>query len=348
MKMNNILKYLAVIGVFFLLAYPSYYQEYKYGDPAISGQADYYEYYKMYKDLDFESVAAPTNMRVISALVVHAIYKTGLYYPVEICFSNPQYDQAVYFSAVMHNFLAGIITCFLIFFLVYKNSGNFILSILMGAGYLLSYSTVIWGSGGSVDGFSIMWFTIGLTLIEKKSFWVIPFISLTIFQRDVVLIAFGVFTFVSFFHAYIYEKKISKYSLYVFFTTLISFIIMVWLRETIFHTSDRWSGYTNVDFYGNVFDFPDLTIGRFLRGVIFSQNTFFIFLMFLTYKIRKRIAINKEKFYQLILFFITMSVICLLLKVLHEIGRYFNMASSAIFVYLGHEINHYYNNQNKI
>ena len=339
--MNKTLKYLAVIGIFFLLAYPSYYHEYKYGDPAISGQADYYEYYKMYKDLDFEAVAPPTNMRVISALVVHAIYKSGIYYPVEICFSDPNYDQQVYFSAVMHNFLAGIITCFLIFLLVFKYSGNYLLSILMGAGYLLDYSTVIWGSGGAVDGFSVMVFTIGLFFLLKKSYWIIPLIVLTIFQRDVVLIAFGVFTFVSICYVYLNEKKISKFNLYVFLVTLTSFIIMVVLRETVFHTSDRWSGYTNANFYSNIFDFPDLTLGRFLRGVVFSQNTFLIFLIFLLYKIRNKIAINKEHFLQLLSFFIVMGIICVLLKVLHETGRYFNMASSAIFVYLGFEIHHF-------
>ncbi|MEZ4722075.1 MAG: hypothetical protein R2813_09400 [Flavobacteriales bacterium] len=325
------------IGVFFfylILAYPVFYFSYKFGSPEISGQADYFAYYKLYKTLSIEGVDAPTNMRLISSFLVYLIYQSGFYYPVEIVFSDPAYDQAVYFSSVFVSFVSAAVTSTIIYNVVLSYSKNHMAGIISGCLYFLQYGTVIWGSGGLADGFSTMLFALLLYTYLKRSLTLfVCLLPLAVFQREIILMAFATFFFLEF-GLRLYEHVWAKRALGLLVYTLGLFAIYVYLRETVFFTP-RYSGYTSSTFYQDLFDFSPASILKYLRGTILSQNLLWLYLGLIFYSLKKKIPFDKQWSFYIIGFFVVINVVCFLLKAPSEAGRYFYVTSPLLICGLG-------------
>lgn len=338
---DKLLKALSILG-YILLGFPIFYFTYKFVSPDISGQMDYYAYYIMYKDLSIQGVDAPTNMRLISSFLVHLFYKTGLYYPVPISFQNADYEPAVYFASVVTSWISAVITCFFIQKLVYNYSKNTVLSILIGSTYLLQYGTIIWGSGGLADGFSTMLFCLLFYFWKSgRMRWFLLLLPLAIFQREIILMAFGIIFFADLLYKIMMKEKVrSSFLLLVYSISL--FAVYFILRETIFFTP-KYSGYVSPSFYSNMFNNQNLNLFKFLRGVILSQNILIILSIVLGYSMYKKIKINYIEVAHVYTNFIGIIFVCFVLMVLPEAGRYYYISSPYLIYLLGVQIHHILN-----
>ena len=335
---SKLLNAFCVLG-YILVGFPIFYFTYKFVSPEISGQMDYYAYYIMYKDFTIQGVDAPTNMRLISSFIVHLFFKTGIYYPVPISFQNADYLPEVYFASVITSWISAVITCFLIQKLVYKYSNNTLLSILIGSAYLLQYGTIIWGSGGLADGFSTMFFCVLLYFWKiGKMRWFVLLLPLAIFQREIILMAFGITFFADLIYKLVMKKK-TRISLLLLVYSILLFAVYVIFRETIFFTP-KYSGYVSSSFYSNMFNNENLSLSKFFRGVILSQNIFIILSIILGYSIFKRIKVNYIEVTHVYTNFIGIIFVCFVLMVLPEAGRYFYISSPYLIYLLGVQIHH--------
>jgi len=55
----------------------------------------------MYQSADFTAASAPFVYRQVSAILTHALYLTGIFYPKEISFADPEIDQRMFFAACL-------------------------------------------------------------------------------------------------------------------------------------------------------------------------------------------------------------------------------------------------------
>src|SRR4249920_3256529 len=98
-------------GVLLLASYGLFYFSYKYYVPI---QADFYRYYPMYqRPLDFTAATAPFVYRQVSAVITHALYLTGIFYPEDIAFADPEIDQRMFSSALLANYLGLLLAAML-------------------------------------------------------------------------------------------------------------------------------------------------------------------------------------------------------------------------------------------
>src|ERR1700752_494166 len=83
-------------------SYGLLYFSYKSYDPAFVQHRDFLvSYYWMFQNpLDFTQAAAPFIYRQISALLTHALFAAGIYYPSETAFADAAYDPRLFFAAL--------------------------------------------------------------------------------------------------------------------------------------------------------------------------------------------------------------------------------------------------------
>lgn len=334
---RKLLTWTVISILYVILAYPMFYFSFKYFSPEISGQIDYYDYYILYQTMDYSLVNQPFNMRLISSFFVHTLHDLGLNYPVSIAFDDVRYDQSVFFNALIVNCISAVLTCVLIFKIVIEKSEDYLLSFFAGSIYLLQYGTLFWGANGLVDTFSALLFTICFYLFINKSYYLILFLIISIFQRDIILIAMSSIAFIAQILGFFRKEKVQYYSV-ILFVSLVSFGALVFLRETVFFTSDKWSGYTEASYYSSIFSQPRFELFQYLRGSIFSQNILFIYLLVILYKVFYKKSIMTRSFLFITGFFLVMHSVCFITHVLHETGRYFFIASSMIPIYLALEL----------
>jgi hypothetical protein len=93
-------------GLYLLLSSGLFYFAYKFYQPTYGG-TDYFHYYPAYlHPLDLHVTNSPFVYRQVSAVLTNLVYRFGPYYNTEIFYSNPQFDQRVFFAAMLTNFLA--------------------------------------------------------------------------------------------------------------------------------------------------------------------------------------------------------------------------------------------------
>lgn len=93
-------------GLYLLLSSGLFYFTYKFYQPARGG-TDYFQYYRTYlHPLDLHAAMSPYVYRQLSAVVTNLIYRFGPYYNPQIFFTQPGYDQRVFFAALLTNYLA--------------------------------------------------------------------------------------------------------------------------------------------------------------------------------------------------------------------------------------------------
>ncbi len=182
--MNTRQKYLkwSVLVVYVLISFPQFYYSYKFGSPETSGQRDFYDYYPVYNELNVQEPEAPYNMRVLSPSLVYVLNKSGISYPIEINFQDPDIDQDVYLSTIIVHFAAAVLTAFLIFLTLFYLQKDSVISVIGGGLYLVQYGTVFWGSGGITDGFSAAVFALFTLYFLRTSYWSIPILLIAIFS----------------------------------------------------------------------------------------------------------------------------------------------------------------------
>ena len=182
-----------------LATYGLLYFSYKYYVPWEGGN-DFESYYPMYlHPLDFGQAQAPFVYRQLGAVITNAIYRSGIYYPDLISFSHPEYDQRVFFSALVSNYAALLLTAVVVGATVDRLIGQTLLfppivgGLLCFAFFFTQQSVIT----GLTEGWS--WFLVAVGFcgyVGRRRSLVIAAVLLSVFQRETIPILFLVLSIV--------------------------------------------------------------------------------------------------------------------------------------------------------
>ena len=116
---------------FLLLLTASYgllYFSHKFYQPVLVQHSDFLDsYYWMYQTpLDFTAANAPWVYRQISAVLTHAMFAAGVYYPNETAFAGPAFDPRLFFAALATNYLGLVLSATLAGEVTRRETGGFV------------------------------------------------------------------------------------------------------------------------------------------------------------------------------------------------------------------------------
>jgi hypothetical protein len=321
-------------AVFGALAFPLFYFVYKFGDPEPLAH-DFFQYYRLYKDWDINNVNAPFNMRLISSACVHLLYKTGICYETHIAFDKYAswgFQKEVFFCATFFNYLCVVATCTYIFYLLVTRNKSVLLSFCGALLYLLGFGTIFYELMPVTDALSVLLFSVTFHYYLKKSYWLIPLVTLFIFQREYVLLALGLTSLIDFL-----QSKSEKYYLITLACCLFSFLIYFVLRKTIFYTAALDSQASPAALAEGLLQFhlPDIS---FLKQSAMTLNLFFIYLGLILYKIYLKLSIDRHALLKMLLLLLQIYVICVAAGHGNNMGRYFYILVPFVIYYLITEV----------
>lgn len=304
-----------VFVVYLLLAFPSFYFVYKFGDPNF-GCRDFFDYYKLFKDMDISGVDAPFNMRLLSTFFVHLFYKIGLHYDTETIFDALELDKRVFFCSVLFNYLCVAATSTLIFFTAKKHFNNLYLAFTGGILYLLGFGTLFFVLMPITDALSILLFAWILHGYLSKKYVIILPLLLLIIQREYIFLALGLITLFD------YWKYREKYYWHILVVCVFCFVTYMILRKTYFYTP-RYDHQASASFFiESIFNlkFP---IGPYIKQTFMTMNIFILYCLLLIYKKYNKLSVDVFGFIKLIALFIQINLISYAAVFGNNTGRYF-------------------------
>ena len=183
---------LARVTLLLMSSYGLLYFSYKYLIPW-SGTNDFRRYYYMdVSPLNFTVAPAPFVLRQVSAVLTHLVWKAHIYYPNEIWFQDPAYDQHVFFAALFTNWFCLVLTGLVAGVLAEELLGHtsFFAGLLAGFLCLLSFHSQFVVISGITEGVSWLMFALAfLAYIRRWEWAVVVILLLAIFQREALLVA---------------------------------------------------------------------------------------------------------------------------------------------------------------
>ncbi|MEE9190282.1 MAG: hypothetical protein V3U16_05885, partial [Candidatus Neomarinimicrobiota bacterium] len=220
----------------FLMSYGILYFSYKYYDPFIGGGDDFRVYYSMYENPLSNDTEAPRGYRLLGATITHLIYKANIYYDTTISFQHEDYDQKIFFAAILSNYIALLlcsIICSIIVDRKLKRKDDlfpFIASILCFLSFHVQY-VIITGINDGWSWFLVAW---GYLSYEKKSTLLFSVLMiLTIIQREVIPIIFLIMALFDF-RSNRKQMLPTKFEGYAITISVLSMAIYLLIRTTIF------------------------------------------------------------------------------------------------------------------
>lgn len=226
-------------SVIFLLTYGFLYSGYKLWTPEITGGSDFYEYYKTFLNPINNTATSPFVYRQFTAWTVFFIDKLNLSYDTLISFDNPIIDQSTFLSIIISNYLALVFTSLIISyaidFIIYKKS--ILLPLSAGLMVFFSFNTIPHNISGIFEAWSWFFYALIFFLYIKKSNWVYVFIVISISQREVIPIVFGILSFLD--YAFEFKKNyklnsLINYYLKVFAVSFLAFSLYILIRTEFF------------------------------------------------------------------------------------------------------------------
>lgn len=301
--------------LFTLLAFPSFYFVYKFGNP-MYGTNDFFSYYKLYLNWDIQHVEAPFNMRLLSSFFVYLLNQTGLYYDTACAFDQFGLDKQVFFNAIFFNYICIVATCVVLYHTINKHFNN--VSLAFGAGllYLLGFGTMFYEFMPITDALSILIFAIILFLYLEKSYWLIFPLSLLVIQREYVFLALGLITLLDFW------KYRIKYYLHVFLFCVFCFAIYFILRKTLFYTP-RFDYQASPTFFLDSIFKIKFPLVPYIKQTLMTMNVFIVYIFVVIYKKWKNLEIDSFNLLKLVLLFLQINVISFAAVFGNNTGRYF-------------------------
>ena len=318
------------------------YFSYKYYVPWSGGQ-DYAQYYAMYQQpLDMSQTQAPFIYRQFGAVITHVIYKLGLYYPNEIHFIDAGYDQRIFFSALLSNYLALFLTSILVAMTVARRFDYPCLFPPLVGGLLcfLSFFTQQNVITGLSEGWS--WFLMALVFYayeSRRQTLMIAVLILSIFQREILPIVVAVLSGVALWQG---REKAHRDPFVV--TTFVSagfaFALYVLVRSLILPVDGHETQLAPLDLWSGLLESVPPSASVLMQGVV-SQNIFFIFLvtaLFVTY-LRKRTGAvgdfetSRNGVVQLVVMLLAVYLIGMAAQIGHNIGRIASLITPVVAVY---------------
>jgi hypothetical protein len=280
------------------------------------GANDFFSYYKLYDNWDFRAVEAPFNMRLVSSFFVFLLHKTGLHYGTEIAFDQFALQKQVFFTAVFFNYMCVVCVCSVLYRLVYRYTLNHLWAFIAGLIYLLGFGTIFYELMPLTDSFSVLLFALALGSYLKKSYYVLPFLSLAILQREYILMAFCVITLLDFIR---YRER---YFLYVLVMSFVFFAVYFVLRKTYFYTP-LYDHQASPGYFADSMFHLKFSLSVYIRQSLMTLNIFIIYLGLIAYKMYHRMAYSKWEFFKILFLFLQINVISVAAVFGNNMGRYF-------------------------
>jgi hypothetical protein len=301
--------------VYALLAFPSFYFVYKFGDPNF-GCKDFFDYYPLFKNFDIQGVDAPFNMRLLSSFFVNLFYNMGFGYDTKIAFETGSLDQRIFFCAIFFNYLCVVTTCVAIYKLLSGTVTNGWIAFVGGIVYLLGFGTLFYELMPITDALSILLFAIVLLYYKDKKLLVIVPLLLLIIQREYIFLALGLVALLDLW------KFRNRYYLHVLLMCIACFAIYFVLRKTTFYTPKYDHQASPAFFASSLFKlkFPLLP---YLKQVLMTLNIFILYVLVVAYKRYKKMPINGFEFVKILLLFVQINLISFAAVFGNNTGRYF-------------------------
>lgn len=301
--------------LFAILAFPSFYFVYKFGNP-MYGTNDFFSYYILYENWDIQHVEAPFNMRLLSSFFVFLLNKMGLHYDTMCAFDQFKLDKQVFFNAIFFNYLCITTTCVVIYNTINKYFRNPLLSFIAGLIYLMGFGTLFYEFMPITDALSILLFSVILYFYLEKNYWLVLPLLLLIMQREYVFLALGLVTILDFW------KHRLKYYLYIFILCIVCFGIYFVLRKTLFYTP-RFDYQASPSFFLDSLLQLKFPLIPYIRQTLMTLNIFIIYLLIVLYKKWKKFEIDSFNLVKLLLLFLQINVISFAAVFGNNTGRYF-------------------------
>ncbi|MGP9826912.1 hypothetical protein ACT048_20785 [Ectopseudomonas khazarica] len=284
--MSSIYKTPLAYAVLLLLAsYGMLYCAYKYHIPWIGGD-DFAQYYNMYLNpLKLDQAQAPFIYRQLSALIAHSIYALGIAYPGKISFNDPGYDQAVFFAAILSNYIALLLTAIVTSMTIRKrHPGSPHAYPLMGG--LLCFMAFYAQQGvltGLTEGWA--WFLVAVAFYgysNQKLWIVVVALALSVIQRETIPILILTLAAVDWLLADSKEQKLNHIKI-ALIATAFCFIYFV-IRSFIFPAPGHEYQLSLNSLINNLISSFPPSKELIFQGVI-AQNSYFVFLALLAVNI---------------------------------------------------------------
>jgi hypothetical protein len=227
-RLSPLLRLLLLIA----LSYGMLYYSYKHDDPRLAGDTDFLNYYYGMDVSPLDPVAArpPAIYRQLSAILTHLVYVAGIYYPNDIAFRDPRYDQRVFFAALFTNYVCLIFAAFLAGTIVQHElrSYAFVPATVGGMLCLLSFDTQATVITGLIEGLSWLIFALAfLFYLRRQAVLLSLVLILAIFQREVILVLFAVIAGL----AFLLRRDERRLDGFVFVWSLACFAVYFLMRE---------------------------------------------------------------------------------------------------------------------
>jgi hypothetical protein len=227
---NGIARHLFRALFYAVMSYGFVYFTYKYFVPNYGG-IDYSKYYNMYlHPFRFDVAGAPFVYRQLNALLVHLVWKLGIYHHDEIAFVSKSYDQRIFFAAIFANWVALVACATAVAATTRKlapNRGE-AWPLFGGALCFFNFFTQPGVLAAQSEGVSWLLVAVGFLGWERRSLAVVAAVlGLSVIQRETIPIVFGalsVFTM-------IFRRDQWRFHLAVLAVSLVAFLAYVVMRQ---------------------------------------------------------------------------------------------------------------------
>jgi hypothetical protein len=318
---------------YLLLGFPLFYFVYKFGNPEPIAH-DYFQYCRLYKDLDIGNVNAPFNMRLLGAFFVYLLYhKVNLFYETQTAFdywTQFGFLKQVFFCAVFFNYLCVCATCVVIHKISRLFAGQ-LLSFASGMLYLLGFGTIFYCLMPLTEACAILLFAVFLFFYTKKSRWAHLVIALLIFQREYLLLVIALMALLD------SVRLRERYYARVLGTAVVAFIAYFTLRQTCFYTPALEFQISPADSVRRLFhwNFP---AAEYVRQTLLTMNIAVIYLGILVWKKLKVLSIDGHQLLHVSLQFVMVNIGSIAGGHGNNNGRYFYLVVPLLIVYCLKEI----------
>lgn len=317
---------------FLLLSFPLFYFVYKYGDPEPLAH-DFFQYYRLYKNLDVANVNAPFNMRLVGAAVVRLFYEFNFFYDTETAFDKYQqwgFLKQVYFNAVCFNWLCVVATCTMLYRMIRSGGLPSMFAFLGGLLYLFGFGTLFYHLMPLTEACSALLFTWFLWMYLKKNYWGLLPLALLIFQREYLLLAVGLMTLMD------WLKWRDRYFIIHAVAACLCFVIYYILRKTVFYT-------TALDFQSrpdnmllNLLN-PGLNWGEYWKQFLLTANLLLLYMGLVAFKYYRNSKVNGYEFLRIVLLLLQVHLLSISGGHGNNAGRYFYLLVPLIIIQLVNE-----------
>lgn len=327
----NVKSFSFVWILYALLAFPSFYFVYKFGNPSF-GTNDFFSYYKLYQNWDIASIDAPFNMRLLSSFFVFIFNKIGFHYDTECAFDQLHLSRQIFFNAIFFNYLCITTTCAVLYHTIRKYFDSILLAFVSGLVYLLGFGTLFYEFMPITDALSILLFAIILLFYYSKNYFIIIPLVLLVFQREYIYLALGLIALLDLW------KYRSKYYLHILLMCIGCFVLYFILRKTIFYTPKYDYQASPVYFLKTLFElkFPFIP---YVRQMMLTLNVFIIYLIIVIYKKYKKMEIDGFNLVKIIALFLQINIISFVAVFGNNTGRYFYILIPLLIFFLAKEAN---------